>query len=96
MLTPKRGCASTVTVNAVPSEEVLRSVCGCSRSRSQCSPVSDRQTVPRPWVKMKFIAVVALAFAASVQAVGHLDGSIQGMEMLTWQTIVHTGRVGLR
>ena len=37
VVTPNFGCASTVTVNAVPICAVFRSVCGCRASRSQRS-----------------------------------------------------------
>ena len=81
VVTPKRRSASMLTVKAVASSSVFRSVIWGRPSWSQRSPVSARQMSPRPCRVMKLISLgrdqlgradeVALVLAVLV--VGHDD-----------------------
>jgi hypothetical protein len=64
--TPSR--ASTLTVNAVPSEALFFSTIIGSRSRSMCSSVSVRQISPRACFAMKLIASGVTRSAASTRS----------------------------
>ncbi len=66
VVTPSR--ASIDSQNAVPKLEVLSGLINGSRSWSQRSPVSARQTRPRPWVAMKLMSSGVTFSAAMVRS----------------------------
>jgi hypothetical protein len=68
VVTPNRRSASMLTVNAVPSSSLFRSVICGSPSWSQRSPVRARQMSPRPWSVMKLIVSGVASSAAHTRS----------------------------
>ena len=68
VVTPKRCCASTDTVNAVPWGSVFRSVMSGSSSASARSGVSATQMRPRPCFAMKFTWSAVISEAAQTRS----------------------------
>ena len=68
VVTPKRRSASMLTVKAVASSSVFRSVIWGRPSWSQRSPVSARQMSPRPCRVMKLIVSGVTSSAAQTKS----------------------------